>query len=185
MDPLAPAVGDRQLRERGLPAPLPGEEAGGLLERCNARYLVEGIASLPAVPDGSVELVWSQAVLEHLPRNEFAAYLRHMQRVLAAGGLASHRVDLRDHLGGALNNLRFSDAVWESRFMSSSGFYTNRIGYGEMLDACRVAGFDVDVVTVERWPSPPTPRERLAPRFRDREESDLCVSGFDVVLTPR
>ena len=41
--------------------------------------------------------------------------------MIRPGGLCSHVVDLKDHLGGALNNLRFSQRVWESRTMAGSG----------------------------------------------------------------
>jgi hypothetical protein len=40
---------------------------------------------------------------------------------------------------------------WESVFMTNSGFYTNRIGYTEMVSIFREAGFSVEVLTVERF----------------------------------
>jgi len=46
--------------------------------------------------------------------------------------MCSHRVDLRDHFGSALNNLRFSDKKWELDWIANSGFYTNRIRLQEM-----------------------------------------------------
>jgi hypothetical protein len=34
-----------------------------------------------------------------------------------------------------LNNLRFSERIWESEFMAKSGFYTNRIPLGQNASA--------------------------------------------------
>ncbi|HXP30067.1 MAG TPA: class I SAM-dependent methyltransferase [Stellaceae bacterium] len=176
----------RHLQAQNLPAP---PEAGlasldALLAYCGARYLTDGLASLRTVPAASIDFLWSQAVLEHIRKREFDALLRETRRVLRPDGIASHRIDLRDHLAGALNNLRFSEQLWESEWMARSGFYTNRLGYEEMLERFRAAGFAVEIVGVERWPDLPTARRSLAAPFRDRPEESLLVSGFDVVLRP-
>ena len=55
-------------------------------------------------------------------------------------GICVHRVDLNDHLGGRLNNLRFTDAIWESVLFRESGFYANRRLTDEDL---LVSGFDL------------------------------------------
>jgi SAM-dependent methyltransferase len=155
-----------------------------LLEAINAHYEVEGMQSLYKIPDRSVDFIWSQAVLEHIKREEFIETLRELHRILRKDGVCSHRVDLKDHLGGGLNNLRFSTAFWESDFMSQSGFYTNRIRFKEMLKLFEVAGFDVMVLQIDRWSQLPTPRKKLSVDFRHLPEDDLSVSGFDVVLAP-
>lgn len=155
-----------------------------ILLRSNTTYLTGGLRDLQKIPDGSVDFVWSQAVLEHIRRAEFLPTMRELRRVLAPGGVASHRIDLADHLGGALNNLRFRRKLWESSFWSSSGFYTNRIRYGEMIDLFHEAGFASDVVHVDRWEQVPTPRRKLDWEFRNQLDQDLLVSGFDVILMP-
>ena len=68
--------------------------------------------------------------------------------------------------------------------MARSGFYTNRIGYAEMISIFREAGFSVDVLTVRRFAQLPTPRESMAARFRARPEEDLLISGFSALLKP-
>lgn len=155
-----------------------------LLERCGARYLTDGLRSLREIPSAAVDLVWSQAVLEHVRRAEFLDIQRELRRMLHPGGGASHRVDLKDHLGERLNHLRFSTGVWESDFMYRSGFYTNRIRYRQMLALFEQAGFRVEWVAPNRWERPPVKRSELAPEFRELPEEELTVSGFDVVLRP-
>lgn len=174
------------LADRGLAVP---DLAGigsipELLAACSARYETHGLASLRALPDQSVDFAFSNAVLEHVRRHEFLDTLREVRRVLRPSGSSSHSVDLRDHLGEALHNHRFSPRTWESDWMSRSGFYTNRIRYSEMLELFRQAGFDAEVVEVNRWERLPTPRSALAPMFRHFSDEDLCVMSFNVILRP-
>jgi SAM-dependent methyltransferase len=170
----------------GIPAPdLEGiDNVKEMLTRCRARYLINGLDGLRAIPDSSIDFIWSQAVLEHVRKHDFEDTVLELRRVLKPNGACSHRIDLRDHLSASLNNLRFSNAVWESEFFASSGFYTNRIGYGEMLATFRAAGLEVEVGQVDRWERLPLPRRKLAREFRHRTEDDIAVSGFNVILRP-
>ncbi len=183
-DPAVYRAMERMLRSEGLDPPsLEGaSDRDALLERCGARYLTDGLASIRSLPDASVDFMWSQAVLEHLRRGEFLETMGELRRILKPDGIASHRVDLQDHLGGALNNLRFSEGLWESDFFAGSGFYTNRIQYGEMLGLFERAGFAVEALDCRRWDRLPTPRTRMDARFRDLPETELSVRGFDVLL---
>lgn len=176
-----------ELRARGLHAPDLGSSRSvdDVLSATGGRYLTDGVASWKAIPDASVDFIWSQAVLEHIRRKDFAATMREMRRVLSPGGVCSHRVDLQDHLNGGLNNLRFSAALWESDFMAHSGFYTNRINYSKMLGHFKAAGFSTEVIHVDRWSHLPTPRPKLAPEFRGISDDELLISSFDVILRPR
>jgi SAM-dependent methyltransferase len=155
-----------------------------ILAKCRTRYLTDGLESMKTVPSGSVDWVWSQAVLEHLREGEFLPFMREMRRILKAGGIASHRIDLRDHVGGALNNLRFSRSTWEMDWIARAGFYTNRIRFSSMCRLFTAAGFKVEIVHVDRWPKLPTARDAMAPEFRDLPDDDLLVQGFDVLLRP-
>jgi SAM-dependent methyltransferase len=176
----------RSLRDGGLNVPdiTSATSVPQLLSICSAEYLTEGIESLRCIPDDSVDFIWSQAVLEHIRRHEFPDLLTELRRVMRTGGICSHRVDLRDHIGGALNNLRFSHRVWESRFMVESGFYTNRIQFTEMLDLFKSFRFEPEIVQIDRWSDLPTAREKLAEEFNEIEDHELRVSGFDVILSP-
>lgn len=155
-----------------------------VLASCRAHYGVQGLASLRALPSCSVDFVWSQAVLEHIRRHEFLDTMRELRRVLRGDGVCSHRVDLKDHLGGGLNNLRLGSRLWEQEWMARSGFYTNRLRHGEMIKAFRQAGFSVEIVSIGRWSRSPIDRARLAAEFRHLSDDDLLVKDLDVLLRP-
>ena len=144
--------------------------------------MTEGLESLRQIEGESVDLIFSQAVLEHVRRWEFLETMQQCRRILKPGGICSHQVDLRDHLEGGLNNLRFSERVWESKFFAESGFYTNRIQYSQMLEMFGRAGFRVQVTDVRRWEILPTQLNNLAREFSALPEDELCVSSFDVLL---
>ena len=173
-----------RLRTDGLGAPDLSEARSldDVLAACEAEYLTEGLDSLRRLPSSSVHLVFSQAVLEHVRVAEFRATLHELGRVLTDDGVASHRVDLRDHLGGSLNNLRVPSSVWEQPWFVRGGFYTNRMALSEMMEAFRSTHSSVEVSVRTQWGSPPIPRNRLAREFRDRSDEDLRVAGFDVLL---
>lgn len=153
-----------------------------ILGALDATYLTGGIASLAAVPDESVDLIWSSVVLEHVLRDEFEALARQCARVLAPGGVMSHAVDLRDHLGGGLNNLRFSPERWESDAWRDAGFYTNRMSQGEIVAAFERHGFETVRLESRRWPKPPLAREKMHPAFRGRRDEEFDISEFDLVM---
>lgn len=156
-----------------------------ILRRCNASYMTDGVKSLRQIQIGSVDCIFSHAVLEHVRKHEFLQTMQECRRILKSNGVCSHQVDLRDHLDGALNNLRFSERIWESELFVTSGFYTNRIRYGQMSEFFREAGFEVQIDKLERWNVPPILRNWLASEFKDLTDEELRVSGFSVVLWPK
>lgn len=172
------------LRASGLQPPdVDGtRDVAEMLKACRASYATNGVASLREIPSASVDFIWSQAVLEHVRRHEFTDFIRETRRILRPGGICSHEIDLRDHLGGALNNMRLSSRWWEADWMARSGFYTNRLRRSEMIDIFEAAGFVVEVVDEIRWESIPTPPKKFAREFRDFQIDDLRTSVLTVVL---
>lgn len=159
------------------------DDAPAILSRCGAVYLEEGLRSLKQVPSESCDFVFSQAVLEHVPKAEFNAVLGEIFRILKPGGVSSHDVDFRDHLGGGLNNLRFSERLWEaSWFAPQSGFYTNRLRLSQMIASFQDTGFELESLEKEIWPAMPLSNRRLDPDFKRFETDDLCTWHAFVVL---
>jgi len=120
-------------------------------------------------------------VLEHIDRCDFDALVFEMKRVMRPGGVMSHEVDLRDHLGGGKNNMRFPAAIWESAFFKRAGFYTNRIACSEIKVAFLQHGFELlteEVTTHVRK----TSRKILAKEFANISDADLDAAILKVTL---
>jgi hypothetical protein len=155
-----------------------------LLTAVNVRVRSDGLKGLRSLPSDSVDLVFSQAVLEHVPLAEFAATARELHRIQRAGGFGSHSIDFRDHLQGSLNNLRFSEALWERPwFAKRSGFYTNRLRLSAVVGTFSNAGFTVAIAKQNRWGAPPLKRPALASKFRALSDDDLRTSSAILTLT--
>lgn len=175
------------LREQGLPVDPTWsnwQSVSDVLESCSAHYLTSGLSSLKSIPDRSVDFIWSQAVLEHIRKHEFLELMKELRRIIKNTGSCSHVIDLKDHLGGNLNNLRFTEGIWESDFMVKSGFYTNRIRYYEMLDLFKEANFQIQVIETRRWEKLPTARRNLALPFKNMPDEELLISDFYTILKP-
>jgi SAM-dependent methyltransferase len=176
----------RYLRSEGFDVPEFDDirDVTDVLRDCAATYHCGGLRSLRALPTASVDFIWSNAVLEHVRRDAVPEVARELRRVLRAGGVCCHQVDLRDHLGGALNNLRIPSAWWEKEWMARSGFYTNRLRKSELLQIFEEAGFSAKVIAVETWDESPISRDALAREFRNLSDEDLRIQHFLAALYP-
>jgi len=140
------------------------------------------VQSLAQVPSESVDFSFSHVVLSCVWKSDFNKLVEELYRIMKPNGASYHTIDLKDYLGGALNNLRFSEATWEGDLFSKSKFYSNRIRFGEMVGIFEQAGFKCTLLRVKRWEQLPTPREKMDPAFRQLSDDDLLVSEFDILL---
>lgn len=154
-----------------------------LLEICNALYLTNGLESYKEIVSNTIDLVFSEAVLEHIRKHEFDPTMQELYRIMKPSGKASHTIDFTDHLGGSLNSLRFSENVWESSLMASSGFYTNRIRVNEMLNVFKDNGFEIENLDSRCWDSLPLKNSKMNSEFRNSPIDELLTYGCNVVLT--
>jgi len=172
------AAAEAMLARRGLPAPA-AADAGSVpeaLSRLNCSYLVDGLASLRAIPDASVDFIFSNAVIEHVRKRDFSETARELYRIMKPDGVGSHWIDYRDHLDMKLNNLRFSEPVWESDFMVNSGFYTNRLPAFAIRGLFEQAGFAVELRDADLWSGGlPTPQNVMSEPFASMTPDQLMV----------
>lgn len=153
-----------------------------ILQASNARYLTDGLASLCAIPSESVDFVWSHSVLEHIRKDELPDVLFELRRILKPGGFSSHNIDYQDHLDYSLNNLRFSEKLWESDFFAKSGFYTNRAPAIRLHGMLKEAGFKILHEEFGKWPELPIPRRSLHADFTKFTDEELCNRTSHVLL---
>lgn len=152
-----------------------------MLSELRGVQLTEGLASWEKVPQASVDFVWSHSTMEHVRKYEFDETLRRMFNAMKPGGITSHNIHLKDHLGGALNNLRFSEKLWEAEWWANSGFYTNRLRPSEIRNACTFAGFEIIDFVVAKYDTLPTPRSVMIEHFQHMSDEDLLATGVSLV----
>lgn len=122
-----------------------------VLERCGAQLLIGGPEQLAPLADGSLDLISSTAVFEHVRRDAVPPLLAALRRVMAPDGLQLHAIDLHDHLGGGRVHLRFPAWFWEGRAIARSGIYTNRLGTTAWIEAFRQAGLEPAMALALLW----------------------------------
>ncbi len=148
-------------------------------------YHTKGLAGLRSLPSRSVDFITSTVVIEHIRRQELETTFVELQRITGADGLGWHTIDFHDHLGGKLANLRFSPALWESRTMSSSGFYTNRVSASNIIEFLQRSNVQVEVVSRSIWPEPPIGREQIARGLSESwTDEDLRVCSMSLIVRP-
>lgn len=174
------------LEGAGIPAPdlSRARSFEEMLDVCGAIYKTSGLQSLQEIPTGSVDYVWSHAVLQHVKRSDFVAVMQEVHRILRGNGVCSHVIDFRDCIAGGLNNLRFQEGTWEAPIVAEAGLYTNRMRFSEMMAVFRQAGFEGEVLHLSRWDRLPIAREKLSEHFRAYAEDELKISGCEVLLKP-
>jgi predicted SAM-dependent methyltransferase len=153
-----------------------------MCEKLDITYLTEGTSSFKKIDDNSIDIIISQACLEHVRKKEFELFMNENFRVCKKGAISVHSIDFKDHLEYSLNNLRFSEKIWESEFMSSSGFYTNRLRYCDMKELFLKSGFEIIKEDLSTWKELPMKKTKCNLDFINYDESDLLVKEAMVVL---
>ena len=154
-----------------------------ILKYSGGAYYTKGLSSLKTLADYSFDIIYSQAVLEHVRRDEFSETMQQCRRLLKPNGVMSHVVDFKDHLGGGLNNLRISSDLWEQNwFALKSNFYTNRLRFSEIVKICEDSGFTLKTAEVSRYKVTPIKRKKLASEFSKLTDDDLSISEVHLVM---
>lgn len=152
-----------------------------LLVYCDAKYYTNGLDGLREVLDQSVDYIFSHTVLQHVRKHEFFDCMVQLNRLLKFNGICSHRVDLSDCIDDGLNNLRFSNATWESYIFVNSGFYTNRIRYCEYIIDMERIGLIIKNIETREWSKLPISNYFMSEDFKNHSKDELIIKGFDVV----
>lgn len=128
------------------------------------------------IPAGSIGLLTSRSVLEHLaePERSFDT----LARVMAPGGVMYHLVDFTAHTAGDLFAFYYG-ALDQGRFAAHD--MLNGLRASDYVRALGSRGFEVTVQDRTMAPASAVDRRRLLPRFRAYDETELsCISAVIV-----
>ena len=137
-------------------------------------------------PD-SIDLVYSNSVMEHVPKDSIRDLMSESRRILRPGGLALHNVACNDHYAhidpgiSFVNYLQYSDSQW--RKWNNSLQYQNRLRAPEFLDLAMEAG--LEIIYKRTFVGPGT-REALASfevacQFQCFSMEDLATTSIDFI----
>jgi SAM-dependent methyltransferase len=164
-----------------------GDEA---LAAAGIAYHAPADAGRTGLADGSVDLVISNSVLEHVPAEVLDALLAESRRILRAGGISLHGVNCGDHYAYAdpritpIHYLRYSERRW--RLWNNDILFQNRLRASDFLAAAERAGLRV---VLDSHRARPELLQRLHElpidaAFRRYTPEDLCCTSIDFAATP-
>jgi SAM-dependent methyltransferase len=119
-------------------------------------YRAPSDASATGLPEGSVDVVFSNDVLEHIPAPIIERCFAEASRILRPGGIMAHAVNCGDHYAysdrsiSQLNYLRYSESGWAR--WNNAFLYQNRLRAIDFTDMARKAGFVIEVDTSRPHP---------------------------------
>jgi hypothetical protein len=129
---------------------------------------------------GSLDLVFSQAVLEHV--DDLAETYHAMAAWLKPGGYASHLIDFGAHYLSPHWNGHWAYSDWEWRLVRGCReFLLNREPLSAHLACAKQAGFEVLLLRRD-YTSLGLSVDALSPRFRAFDVEDLRTRGAVLIL---
>ncbi len=171
----------------------PARLLADFLQLCRIDYRAPADTAALDLPDGSIDVHLSRAVLEHVPPDDLAGMLREAARVLKPDGLCVHLIDLSDHFQhqdssiSRVNFLRYSEEEW-GRLAANRFMFMNRLRAGDYLSTFATAGLEVLDVSSEVDEESRTLIESgglpVDGRFEGRTSEDLATTRLLVVARP-
>lgn len=151
------------------------------------RYHAPADAVRSGLDDGSVDVMFSNSVLEHVTPEVIAPLYHEAMRVLRPGGVMFHSVNCGDHYAYVdrklhqLNYLKYSDRAW--KFWNNAFLYQNRLRAHVFVDLAREAGFAIDLDTSNTRPERLQQLQamRVHPQFSHVPPEQLCITTVDFI----
>ena len=151
------------------------------------RYHAPADATRTGLPAGSVDMVFSNSVLEHVPPEVITALYTESRRILRPGGLMFHSVNCGDHYAYVdrrlhqLHYLQYSSRAWS--FWNNAFLYQNRLRAHRFVEDAAAAGFQIvlDTATARNENLARIRSMRVAPEFADIPRERLCITSVDFI----
>src|SRR5262249_8515198 len=116
-------------------------------------YKAPADARNTGLPDNSVDFVFSNSVLEHVPPTDILAIMKESKRIIRPGKFMFHSVNCGDHYAyvdkkvSQLHYLRYSEAAW--KFWNNDFQYQNRLRAVEIVKMAEGLGFETVINTAK------------------------------------
>ncbi len=172
----------RRLLEAGTPE--------DILRLAGMEYHAPADATRTGLADRSVDVLFSNSVLEHVSETVLDGLMQEGARILRQDGLASHSVNCGDHYAyfdrsiTQLNYLKFTAAQW--RLWNNSILYQNRLRPCDFTACAERNGLRV----IARYWHPndrllsELPASAVAAEFLHYSADDLSATSVDFIATP-
>ena len=158
-----------------------------LLRAAGIEYFAPHDAADSGLPDASVDVVFSNSVLEHVPADTILRIMRETRRILRKGGLAFHSANCGDHYAyfdrriTPVNYLTYPERQWSK--WNNSLLYQNRLRPSDFIDLAEQSG--LRIVLQKSKPNPNLlsvlPTMTIAREFLRYPPEQLASTSVDFV----
>jgi hypothetical protein len=164
--------------------------AGEILDHCSISYHAPADATQTALPRESVDCVFSNTTLEHVPSETIRQLFLHQRQIIKPDGYVMHLIDMSDHFShqdasiSSINFLQYTDEEF-ARYCTPF-LYQNRLRVSWWRSMIEESGFRIlawDVVVNQRALES-LGSLKLAPAFVGHSPEELCASSVAVVAEP-
>ena len=147
----------------------------------NIKYVVPCDISNTNFEDKSFDLITSNSVLEHIPREIMPRVASECYRLLKNNGICSFHIAHRDHWSHGcrkihpMNYLKFSENIW--KYLNPPLNFQNRMLQSEYISVFKKAGFNFEVVS-KKFPCD----LKINNYFRNCKEDDFEITHSDFIF---
>jgi len=187
-----------RLRRRGISTPgdvqanlQPDRILSTLATNFGIHYAAPADARDTKLSEGSIDLIYTYHVFEHVPEPALLAIHKESFRLLKKGGIAVHWIDLQDHwaysgTGRSLHGF-LSDGPVRWNLLNPPIHYQNRLRAPDHLRIVREAGFEnievvADLPTPEQWTDLQKPGAIHPTQVRGMSLEELGTTNLRLVL---
>ena len=174
-------------RQRAVAAALRGGASIGAATDGVIEYRAPSDAARTELPAGSIDVLFSNSVLEHVPGEVIEACFREAMRILRPGAIVFHSVNCGDHYAyfdrtiDQLHYLQYSEAEWAK--WNNSFLYQNRLRAIDLTAMARKHGFAIEIDTSRANPERLRQLDaiRVDPHFAHYSRDQLAITSIDFV----
>lgn len=161
--------------------------AAEIMQKCQLNYHAPVDAANSPHPHDSIDLIYSNTVLEHVDPQSVHRLFQKAYNILKPDGKMLHLIDMSDHFSHrdpsitSVNFLQFSEE--EFRRYNSKFLYQNRWRASTWRQIFEQHGFEIVAwqANVNEKAKKALPSLRLDKHFANLDEEDICISSVCVL----
>ena len=96
--------------------------------------LKEDFKNIPSIKLPRNDIIFSNAVLQHLDKYQLINLLEFCKKVSSKNTIHSHQIRFTDHISGAnqyFDHYKVPKIIWESKLLKKFPFWTNRYNFND------------------------------------------------------
>ena len=176
-----------KLDRRNLLQSLVNENPQIIMEKCNLIYCAPTSSSSTNLPGASIDLVYSNEVLEHIPEPEIYNLFSEMHRILRPGSYMIYQIDPSDHFSHSdplisrINFLQFSQSEFSK--YNSDFLFQNRLRISDYKTIIQQNGFSIvqEDKYVNKEAMQILPTLQFDVDFKKYPPEELCTTNYIVI----